>query len=138
MKEKNGLGRWGPYWWSGAWRLLVHGQYVRPGSLAEQIARAQEEAGSRSPGTLPRSTCFARDGILQVVVPPETLASLGPPAGGSEPIEMQFAFNSRMLPLYIKSHLLLDTAQGTLAPIFSSFGAAVATGSGVGQQASGP
>ena len=35
---------------------------------------------------------------------------------------MQFAFNSRLLPLYIKSHLQLDTAQGTLAPILTSLG----------------
>ena len=47
---------------------------------------------------------------------------------------MQFAFNSRMLPLYIKSHLLLDTAQGTLAPIFSSLACSSGNWGRVGQQ----
>ncbi|QXW28443.1 YdgA family protein [Aeromonas sanarellii] len=90
--------------------------------LAEQIARAQQESGIEITWHPTTEHLFARDGMLKVVVPPETLASLDPQLAGSEPIEMQFAFNSRMLPLYIKSHLLLDTAQGTLAPIFSSLG----------------
>ena len=55
-------------------------------------------------------------------MPPQTLASFDPQLAGSEAIELQFAFNSRMLPLYIKSHLLLDTAEGSLAPVFTALG----------------
>lgn len=90
--------------------------------LAEQIARAQQESGIEVTWSPETENLFTRDGVLKVVVPPQTLASFDPQLAGSEPIEMQFAFNSRLLPLYIKSHLQLDTAQGTLAPILTSLG----------------
>ena len=90
--------------------------------LAEQIARAQQESGIEVTWSPETENLFTRDGVLKVVVPPQTLASFDPQLAGSEPIEMQFAFNSRLLPLYIKRHLQLDTAQGTLAPILTSLG----------------
>lgn len=90
--------------------------------LAEQIARAQQESGIEVTWSPETENLFTRDGVLKVVVPPQTLASFDPQLAGSEPIEMQFAFNSRLLPLYIKSYLQLDTAQGTLAPILTSLG----------------
>jgi len=90
--------------------------------LAEQIARAQQESGVEISWHPATENLFVRDGLLKVVVPPQTLESFDPQLAGSEAIEMQFAFNSRMLPLYIKSHLLLDTAEGSLAPVFTALG----------------
>ena len=91
-------------------------------TLAEQIIKVKQESGIELSWIPSSQNLFSRDGVLKVVVTPQTLASLDPQLAGSEPIEVQLNFNNRILPLYIKSHLLLDTAQGTLAPVFTALG----------------
>ena len=88
--------------------------------LGEQIVRAKQESGVEITWLPTSENLFTRDGVLKVVVTPQTLASFDPQMAGSEPIELQLRVNSRLLPLYIKSHMLLDTTQGSLAPVFSS------------------
>lgn len=90
--------------------------------LAEQITRVKQESGVELSWVPSSENLFTRDGVLKVVVTPQTLASLDPQLAGSEPIEAQFIVNSRLLPLHIKSHMLLDTAQGSLAPVFTALG----------------
>lgn len=90
--------------------------------MAEQIAKVESESGidlTWQPGS---SNLFTRDGILKVVVTPEKLASIDSELEGNQPIELQLLVNSRILPLYIKSHFLLDTHNGTLAPVFTALG----------------
>ncbi|WP_042009773.1 DUF945 family protein [Aeromonas fluvialis] len=90
--------------------------------LAEQIARVEKESGldiQWQPGS---SNLFTRDGILKVVITPEELAAIDSELGESQPIELQLVVNNRILPLYIKSHLQLDTHNGTLAPVFTALG----------------
>ncbi|MBV7414516.1 lipoprotein [Aeromonas encheleia] len=91
-------------------------------TLAEQIIKVKQESGIELSWIPSSQNLFSRDGVLKVVVTPQTLASFDPQLAGSEPIEVQLSFNNRILPLYIKSHLLLDTAQGTLAPVFTALG----------------
>ena len=91
-------------------------------TLAEQITKVKQESGIELSWIPSSQNLFSRDGVLKVVVTPQTLASFDPQLAGSEPIEVQLSFNNRILPLYIKSHLLLDTAQGTLAPVFTALG----------------
>ncbi|MBR7631443.1 DUF945 family protein [Aeromonas popoffii] len=88
--------------------------------MAEQIAKVQQESGIELTWLPGASNLFTRDGVLKVVVTPQTLAHLDGQLEGSEPVGAQFIVNSRILPLYIKSHMLLDTTQGSLAPVFSS------------------
>jgi hypothetical protein len=88
--------------------------------MAEQIAKVKQESGIELTWLPGASNLFTRDGVLKVVVTPQTLAHLDGQLEGSEPIGAQFIVNSRILPLYIKSHMLLDTTQGSLAPVFSS------------------
>ena len=85
--------------------------------LGEQIVRAKQESGVEITWLPTSENLFTRDGVLKVVVPPQTLASFDPQMAGSDPIELQLLVNSRLLPLYIKSNMLLDTATGTLAPV---------------------
>lgn len=88
--------------------------------MAEQIAKVKQESGVELTWQPGASNLFTRDGVLKVVVTPQTLASLDGQLEGSEPVEAQFIVNSRILPLYIKSNMLLDTKQGSLAPVFSA------------------
>ncbi|MBP8160008.1 MAG: DUF945 family protein, partial [Aeromonas sp.] len=88
--------------------------------MDEQIAKVKQESGVELSWVPGASNLFTRDGILKVVVTPQTLASLDGQLEGSEPVEAQFIVNSRILPLYIKSNMLLDTKQGTLATVFSA------------------
>ncbi|WP_219598620.1 DUF945 family protein [Aeromonas salmonicida] len=88
--------------------------------MDEQIAKVKQESGVELSWVPGASNQFTRDGILKVVVTPQTLASLDGQLEGSEPVEAQFIVNSRILPLYIKSNMLLDTKQGTLATVFSA------------------
>lgn len=88
--------------------------------MAEQIAKVKQESGIELTWLPGASNLFTRDGVLKVVVTPQTLAHLDGQLEGSEPVGAQFIVNSRILPLYIKSHMLLDTTQGSLAPVFSS------------------
>lgn len=90
--------------------------------LAEQIVKVKQESGLELTWEPSREHLFARDGVLKVVVTPQTLASLDPQLAGSEPIELRFRVDSRMLPLYIRSNLQLDTSAGTLAPVFTALG----------------
>ena len=46
--------------------------------LAEQIARAQQESGIEVTWSPETENLFTRDGVLKVVVPPQTLASFDP------------------------------------------------------------
>ena len=88
--------------------------------MDEQIAKVKQESGVELSWVPGASNLFTRDGILKVVVTPQTLASLDGQLEWSEPVEAQFIVNSRILPLYIKSNMLLDTKQGTLATVFSA------------------
>lgn len=88
--------------------------------MDEQIAKVKQESGVELSWVPGASNLFTRDGILKVVVTPQTLANLDGQLEGSEPVEAQFIVNSRILPLYIKSNMLLDTKQGTLATVFSA------------------
>ncbi|MGL5813808.1 MAG: DUF945 family protein [Aeromonas sp.] len=90
--------------------------------LAEEIAKVTQETGIELSWMPTSENLFTRDGVLKVVVTPEALATLDPQLAGSEPIEMQLNFDNRILPLYIKSNLLFDTAKGTLAPVFTALG----------------
>lgn len=90
--------------------------------LADEIAKVQQETGVELAWEPTGENLFSRDGALKVVVTPQALASLDPQLEGSEHIEMRITFNNRILPLYIKSHLLFDTGAGTLAPVFTALG----------------
>lgn len=90
--------------------------------MAEQIAKVEQETGIDMQWQPGSSNLFTRDGILKIVVTPEELATIDSELEGSQPIELQLVVKSRILPLYIKSHLLLDTHNGTLAPVFTALG----------------
>ncbi|MGL5524623.1 MAG: DUF945 family protein [Aeromonas veronii] len=90
--------------------------------MAEQIAKVEKESGIDMQWQPGSSNLFTRDGILKVVVTPEELAAIDSELEGSQPIELQLVVKSQILPLYIKSHLLLDTHNGTLAPVFTALG----------------
>ncbi|WED75287.1 DUF945 family protein [Aeromonas allosaccharophila] len=90
--------------------------------MAEQIAKVEQETGIDMQWQPGSSNLFTRDGILKIVVTPEELATIDSELEGSQPIELQLAIKSRILPLYIKSHLLLDTHNGTMAPVFTALG----------------
>lgn len=90
--------------------------------MAEQIAKVEQETGIDMQWQPGSSNLFTRDGILKVVVTPEELAAIDSELEGSQPIELQLVVKSQILPLYIKSHLLLDTHNGTLAPVFTALG----------------
>ncbi|WP_429187253.1 DUF945 family protein [Aeromonas veronii] len=90
--------------------------------MAEQIAKVEKESGLDMQWQPGSSNLFTRDGILKVVVTPEELAAIDSELEGSQPIELQLVVKSQILPLYIKSHLLLDTHNGTLAPVFTALG----------------
>ena len=90
--------------------------------MAEQIAKVEQETGIDMQWQPSSSNLFTRDGILKIVVTPEELATIDSELEGSQPIELQLVVKSRILPLYIKSHLLLDTHNGTMAPVFTALG----------------
>lgn len=90
--------------------------------MAEQIANVEQETGIDMQWQPGSSNLFTRDGILKIVVTPEELATIDSELEGSQPIELQLVVKSRILPLYIKSHLLLDTHNGTMAPVFTALG----------------
>ncbi|WP_042057986.1 DUF945 family protein [Aeromonas allosaccharophila] len=90
--------------------------------MAEQIAKVEQETGIDMQWQPGSRNLFTRDGILKIVVTPEELATIDSELEGSQPIELQLAVKSRILPLYIKSHLLLDTHNGTMAPVFTALG----------------
>ncbi|MEV3833763.1 DUF945 family protein [Aeromonas allosaccharophila] len=92
--------------------------------MVEQIAKVEQETGIDMQWQPGSSNLFTRDGILKIVVTPEELATIDSELEGSQPIELQLVVKSRILPLYIKSHLLLDTHNGTLAPVFTALGMA--------------
>lgn len=90
--------------------------------MAEQIAKVEQETGIDMQWQPGSSNLFTRDGILKIVVTPEELATIDSELEGSQPIELQLVVKSRILPLYIKSHLLFDTHNGTMAPVFTALG----------------
>ena len=90
--------------------------------MAEQIAKVEQETGIDMQWQPSSSNLFTRDGILKIVVTPEELATIDSELEGSQPIELQLVVKSRILPLYIKSHLLFDTHNGTMAPVFTALG----------------
>lgn len=90
--------------------------------MAEQIAKVEQETGIDMQWQSGSSNLFTRDGVLKVVVTPEELAAIDSELEGSQPIELQLVVKSQILPLYIKSYFLLDTHNGTLAPVFTALG----------------
>ncbi|WP_441254602.1 DUF945 family protein [Aeromonas sp. A600620] len=90
--------------------------------MAEQIAKVEQETGIDMQWQPSSSSLFTRDGVLKVVVTPEELVAIDSELEGSQSIELQLVVKSQILPLYIKSHLLLDTHNGTLAPVFTALG----------------
>ncbi|OCQ43689.1 hypothetical protein A6767_05720 [Aeromonas veronii] len=90
--------------------------------MAEQIAKVEQETGIDMQWQPGSSNLFTRDGVLKVVVTPEELAAIDSELEGSQPIELQLVVKSQILPLYIKSHFLLDTHNGTLTPVFTALG----------------
>ncbi len=90
--------------------------------LAEEIAKVKQGSGVELSWIPSSENLFTRDGVLKVVVTPQALASFDPQLAGSEPIEMELNSSNRILPLYIKSQLLLETGKGTLAPVFAALG----------------
>ncbi|MFB2863261.1 DUF945 family protein [Aeromonas sp. MdU4] len=90
--------------------------------MAEQIAKVKSESGLELQWQPANSNLFTRDGVLKLVVTPQEMAALDSDLEGSQPLDLQFVVTSRILPLYIKSHLLLDTKQGSLAPVFTALG----------------
>ncbi|WP_421222140.1 DUF945 family protein [Aeromonas sp. 602293] len=90
--------------------------------MAEQIAKVEQETGIDMQWQPSSSSLFTRGGVLKVVVTPEELAAIDSELEGSQSIELQLVVKSQILPLYIKSHLLLDTHNGTLAPVFTALG----------------
>ncbi|WP_033136711.1 DUF945 family protein [Aeromonas finlandensis] len=90
--------------------------------MAEQIAKVKNESGLELQWLPGNSNLFTRDGVLKLVVTPQEMAALDSDLEGNQPLDLQFVVTSRILPLYIKSHLLLDTKQGSLAPVFKALG----------------
>ncbi|WP_421255003.1 DUF945 family protein [Aeromonas sp. 600282] len=90
--------------------------------MAEQIAKVEQETGIDMQWQPSSSSLFTRDGVLKVVVTPEELVAIDSELEGSQSIELQLVVKSQILPLYIKSYLLLDTHNGTLAPVFTALG----------------
>lgn len=90
--------------------------------VAEQIAKVKNETGLELQWLPGNSNLFARDGVLKLVVTPQEMAALDSNLQGDQPLDLQFVVTSRILPLYIKSNVLLDTKQGSLAPVFATLG----------------
>ncbi|MEZ6964454.1 DUF945 family protein [Aeromonas sp. S9(2024)] len=88
--------------------------------MTEQIAKVKHDSGLDLAWVPGSSNLFTRDGVLKLVISPQEMAAFDGGMGGDQPLELQFTVNSRILPLYIKSHALLDTRQGSLAPVFSA------------------
>ncbi|MGL4251159.1 MAG: DUF945 family protein [Aeromonas sp.] len=88
----------------------------------EQFAKVKQETGLVLQWVAGSSTLFGREGVVKLVVAPNELAMLDSELGSGEPLELQFVVKSQILPLYIKSNVLLDTRQGSLAPLFSELG----------------
>lgn len=88
--------------------------------MTEQIAKVKHDSGLDLAWVPGSSNLFTRDGVLKLVISPQEMAAFDGGMGGDQPLELQFTVNSRILPLYIKSHALLDTRQGSLATVFSA------------------
>lgn len=90
--------------------------------MAEQIAKVKRESGLELQWLPGSHSLFTRDGVLKLVITPQEMAAIDSDLEGIQPLDLQFVVTSRIFPLYIKSHLLLDTRQGALAPVFSALG----------------
>ncbi|QTL94356.1 DUF945 family protein [Aeromonas jandaei] len=88
--------------------------------MAKQIAKVENESGLVLQWQSGSSNMFTRNGVLKLVVTSRVLAALSSELEG--PLELEFAVKSRIMPLYIKSNFLLDTKQGSLAPVFTALG----------------
>jgi hypothetical protein len=90
--------------------------------LAQQIIKLREQSGIELQWQPSRSNLLHRDGEMRLIIGPEALAQLDDELSHGEPIMLAFKVEGLILPLYVKSHLLLDTEQGSLAPLLASQG----------------
>lgn len=90
--------------------------------LAQQSIKLREQSGIELQWQPSRSNLLHRDGEMRLVIGPDALAQLDSELSHGEPIVVAFKVEGVILPLYVKSHLLLDTEQGSLAPLLASQG----------------
>jgi hypothetical protein len=90
--------------------------------LAEQIVKLREQSGIELQWQQGRSDLWHRDGEARLIIGPDALAQLDGELSHGEPIVLAFKVEGVILPLYVKSQLLLDTEQGSLAPLLASQG----------------
>ena len=90
--------------------------------LAEQTVTLREQSGIVLQWQPGRSNLWRRDGEMQLVIGPAALARLDDELGQAEPIVLAFKVKGVILPLYVRNEILLDTEQGSLAPLLAAQG----------------
>ncbi|PJG58275.1 DUF945 family protein [Aeromonas cavernicola] len=91
-------------------------------TMEEQIAKVNQNDGIELNWLPNKHNLFARDGVLQLTVSPEKMAVLSSELDTRQPLTLRFVVTHQIFPLYVKSHLRLDTQQGSLADMFSTLG----------------
>ncbi|MGL4933038.1 MAG: DUF945 family protein [Aeromonas sp.] len=90
--------------------------------MAQQIAKVQRETGLGLQWLPTNSNLFTRDGVLQLSIAPQDIAAVDSSLQRDQPLDVQLKVTGRILPLHIKNKVLLDTQQGSLAPVFTALG----------------